>query len=30
VRAEPIGFCADPAVIGAPFAMMGLVYRVTF
>lgn len=22
---EPIGFCADPGVIGAPFALMGLV-----
>ncbi|MCJ2070326.1 phosphotransferase family protein [Methylobacterium sp. J-030] len=22
---EPVGFCADPAVIGAPFALMGLV-----
>jgi aminoglycoside phosphotransferase (APT) family kinase protein len=22
---EPIGFCSDPDVIGAPFAMMGLV-----
>ncbi|MCJ2127049.1 phosphotransferase family protein [Methylobacterium sp. J-077] len=22
---EPVGFCADPAVLGAPFALMGLV-----
>ena len=22
---EPVGFCADPAIIGAPFALMGLV-----
>ncbi|MCJ2088405.1 phosphotransferase, partial [Methylobacterium sp. E-005] len=22
---EPVGFCDDPAVIGAPFALMGLV-----
>lgn len=22
---EPVGFCADPAVVGAPFALMGLV-----
>jgi aminoglycoside phosphotransferase (APT) family kinase protein len=22
---EPVGFCADPAILGAPFALMGLV-----
>src|SRR6478735_8801564 len=22
---EPVGFCTDPAVVGAPFALMGLV-----